>query len=73
MPKSKKSKRSTYRPPEPAKPKPSSKWVPYVGVGLVLAGTLLVIVTYVTGLPNWSILAGFAAMGAGLITLSQWR
>ena len=40
MPRSR-SKRSSYTPPKPAKPKPSPKWVPYVGVGLVVLAILV--------------------------------
>lgn len=75
MPKSKKakSKRSTYRPPDPPKAKPSPKWVPAVGIALVVVGALVVIATYLTGLPTWLIVVGFAGMAGGLIALSQWR
>lgn len=74
MPKSR-SKRSNYKPPKPAKPKPSPKWVPYVGIGLVIAGVLLVIAAYVFPLPggNANLIIGFVLMGGGLVALSQWR
>ena len=74
MPKSR-SKRSNYRPPKPAKPKPSPKWVPVAGVGLVLAGVLLVIGAYVFSPPyaNVGIIVGFVLMAGGLVALSQWR
>jgi hypothetical protein len=69
------SKRSNYTPPKPARPKPSPKWVPYVGVGLIVAGVLLVIAAYVLPIPggNFNLLIGFAMMAGGLIALSQWR
>jgi hypothetical protein len=69
------SKRSSYTPPKPAKPKPSPKWVPFVGVGLVVAGVLLVIAAYVFPIPggNLNLVIGFAMMAGGLIALSQWR
>lgn len=74
MPKSR-SKRSNYRPPEPSRPKPSPKWVPYVGIGSVMLGVLLVIVAYVFTPPaaNAVLVVGFVLMGGGLVTLSQWR
>jgi hypothetical protein len=74
VPKSR-SKRSNYRPPKPAKPKPSPAWVPFLGVGLTVAGVLLVIAAYVFPMPggNLNLLIGFGLMGGGLITLSQWR
>ena len=74
MPKSR-SKRSSYTPPKPPKPKPSPKWVPMVGVGLIIAGVLLVIAAYVFPIPggNLNLVIGFVLMAAGLIALSQWR
>jgi hypothetical protein len=74
VPKSR-SKRSNYTPPKPARPKPSPKWVPYVGVGLIVAGVLLVIASYVLPIPggNVNLVIGFVMMAAGLIALSQWR
>lgn len=75
MPKSK-SKRSTYIPPKPQKPKPSPRWVPMLGLGLIGIGTLLLLLAYlVPGLPggNLDLILGFVCMSAGLITLSRWR
>lgn len=74
MPKSR-SKRSSYTPPKPAKPKPSPTWVPVVGIGSILAGVGLVILAYVVALPggNANLVIGFVLMAAGLITLSRWR
>lgn len=74
MPRSK-SKRSRYTPPKPPKPKPSPRWVPIIGVGLILLGVLLVILAYVIRLPggNLNLVLGFALMAAGLLSLSQWR
>jgi hypothetical protein len=74
VPKSR-SKRSSYTPPKPARPKPSPKWVPYVGVGTITVGVLLVIASYVLPLPggNLNLVLGFVLMAGGLITLSQWR
>lgn len=74
MPKSR-SKRSSYTPPKPTKPKPSPIWVPVVGIGAILAGVGLVILAYVVALPggNLNLVIGFVLMAAGLITLSRWR
>jgi hypothetical protein len=74
VPKSR-SKRSNYTPPKPAKPKPSPTWMPYVGVGLIVAGILLVIASCVLPIPggNVNLVVGFAMMAGGLIALSQWR
>ena len=75
MPKSK-SKRSTYIPPKPAKPKPSPRWVPIVGLALIVLGIVAIILTYALGtgvLPSWTIFVGFGVMAAGLLVLSRWR
>ena len=75
MPKSR-SKRSTYIPPKPAKPKPSPRWVPVLGLGLIGLGTLLLILIYlIPGVPggNINLIIGFVMMAAGLVTLSRWR
>ena len=76
MPKSK-SKRSTYIPPKRPKPKPSPRWVPWLGLGLIVLGVLLIIVNYnVEGLlPTgvWTLVIGLVLMGGGLGVLSQWR
>lgn len=75
MPKSK-SKRSTYIPPKPAKPKPSPRWVPILGLALIGLGAVILVAMYlVPGLPggNLNLIIGFIAMAGGLITLSRWR
>lgn len=83
MPRSK-SKRSTYTPPKPAKPKPSPRWVPVVGLGVIGLGVVLIILAYLaTGLfngpdapipiGNLTLVIGFVMMAAGLLLLSQWR
>lgn len=75
MPKSR-SKRSSYTPPQPPKPKSSPRWLPWLGLGLIVLGILLVVGSYlVPGLPggNITIVVGFVLMGGGLLTLSQYR
>lgn len=75
MPKSR-SKRSSYTPPTPPKPKSSPRWLPWLGLGLIILGILLVVGSYlVPGLPggNITIVVGFVLMGGGLLTLSQYR
>ena len=76
MPRSK-SKRSTYIPPKPAKPKPSPRWVPVTGLAVIALGVTVIIISYI--LPglipggNWALVAGFVMMAGGLLLLSQWR
>lgn len=75
MPKSK-SKRSTYIPPKPAKPPPSPRWVPVLGLSLIGLGSLLLLVIYlIPGLPggNINLIVGFVMMAGGLVALSRWR
>jgi hypothetical protein len=75
VPKSR-SKRSRYTPPKPPKPKPSPRWVPGLGLGLIIVGLLIVLAGYlIPGLPGgaYSLVLGFLLMAGGLIVLSTWR
>lgn len=74
MPKSR-SKRSTYVPPKPPKPKPSPRWLAPLGLALIVLGILEILLNYVIDLPggNWNLVAGFVLMAVGLGVLSQWR
>jgi hypothetical protein len=75
VPKSR-SKRSTYIPPKPPKPKPSPRWVAPLGVGLIGLGIVLILLNYVVAsFPggNVNIIIGFVLMAVGLGALSQWR
>ena len=76
MPRSR-SKRSSYTPPKPPRPKPSPKWVPVVGLGVIGLGVLLIILSYIIPqvLPggNYVLIVGFVMMAGGLLLLSQWR
>lgn len=74
MPRSR-SKRSSYKPPARPKPKSSPKWLPAVGLGLILVGVLLVVLTYLVGLPaaGVNLVVGFLLMAGGLMALSRYR
>lgn len=75
MPRSR-SKRSSYTPPKPPRPKPSPRWVPWVGLALIALGVMLVLLRYlVPAFPggNVGLVLGFALMAAGLAVLSRWR
>jgi hypothetical protein len=72
-----KSKRSSYTPPKPAKPAPSPRWVPIVGLAVIALGVAVIIFSYILPgvLPggNYVLIAGFVMMTLGLLLLSQWR
>jgi hypothetical protein len=69
------SKRSSYKPPPRPKPKAAPTWVAPVGLGLVLAGVALVLLTYILGVGNGALnlVLGFALMAGGLVALSRYR
>lgn len=67
-------------------PEPSPPWVPRLGVGLLLAGVLLILIGYIPAvreaqfvrdLPllgaNWSLVGGFILLTGGFGVLTQWR
>jgi hypothetical protein len=74
VPKSR-SKRSTYVPPKPPKPKPSPRWLAPLGLALIVLGIVEILLNYVIDLPggNWNLVVGFVLMAGGLGVLSQWR
>lgn len=68
----------------PVKPKPSPRWVPATGLGLLGLGVLVILVGYIpavtdltAGLPglgsNWSLVVGFVLLIGGFGFLTQWR
>ena len=90
MPESKHRRKKKNRPrerhvtPPPAARKPSPDWVPRLGVGLLLAGVLVIILGYIpavtralSGLPglgaNWTLVAGFVVLIAGFAVLTRWE
>jgi hypothetical protein len=74
VPKSR-SKRSTYVPPKPPRPKRSPRWVAPLGGALIALGILVILLNYVIDLPggNYNLIFGFVLMAGGLGVLSQWR
>jgi hypothetical protein len=85
MPESKHRRGGKNRPREhqthaPVKnPPPSPTWVPATGVGLLIAGLLVVLIGYLEpvanaiGSSNVSLIAGFVLMAIGFGFLARWR
>ena len=72
-----KSKRSSYTPPKPPRPKASPRWLAPTGLGIIGVGIALIIFSYILPgvLPggNYVLIVGFVMMAGGLLLLSQWR
>src|SRR5690606_16987708 len=68
-------RRSPQRPPSRKKPRSSPRRVPAAGIGLILAGVAMVVLTYLLRLPGggYSLVLGLALMGGGLVALSRYR
>lgn len=89
MPQSKHRRKGRSRPRahqtvEPTRnPLPSAPWVPATGVGLLIAGIVVIVLGYtllneVTSRwpifgPNWGLVTGFAFIIAGFVFLTRWR
>jgi small-conductance mechanosensitive channel len=59
----------------PVNPEPSPRWVPAVGIGLIVLGVIVVIVNYIPGLieSNLVLLVGFGLLAVGFGFLTKWR
>lgn len=76
MPRSRsRSPRSPKRPPSKTKPRSSPRWLPAAGLGLILAGVAVVLLTYLLSLPGtgFALVVGLGLMGGGLVALSRYR
>lgn len=90
MPESKHRRKNKARPrprnvnPPPRNPEPSPTWVPATGVGLLVAGTIVILVGYLPDVQqvtqswwalqaNWSLVIGFLMLTAGFVLLTRWR
>jgi hypothetical protein len=90
MPKSKHRRRGRGRPrayetaPPERKPDPSPPWVPATGAGLLVGGTVVILIGYLpafsrfmAGWPlfgsNWGLVAGFVMLTVGFGFLTRWR
>ena len=56
-----------------AKPKPSPRWVPVIGLALIFLGVIIIIVNYVWIRNNYYLLGGFGLLAVGFAVLTQWR
>ncbi len=65
---------SRYTPPVPAEMKMPKVWVPWLMVGLLVAGMVIIILRNLvfTG-NNWLTLAGLGCILGGLYTATKWR
>ena len=59
--------------PPVAKPKPSPRWVPVIGLALIFLGVIIIIVNYVWIRNNYYLLGGFGLLAVGFAVLTQWR
>lgn len=66
------------------RPGPSPAWVPATGVGLLIAGTLIILLGYLPTFSdmmrnwplfgaNWGLVVGFVTLTTGLGFLMRWR
>jgi hypothetical protein len=65
---------SRYTPPVPAEMKMPKPWVPWLMVGLLIGGMVIIILRNLvfTG-NNWLTLAGLGCILGGLYTATKWR
>ncbi|GCE75275.1 cell division protein CrgA [Cellulomonas biazotea] len=82
MPESRSRKKATYIPPpeKSAGPKPNAPWFVPVMLGLMLAGLVWIVVTYLTGsqypipsIGQWNLAVGFTLIIAGFGMTTRWR
>jgi hypothetical protein len=69
---------SRYTPPVPMKIKgPSPLWIPVLLFGLLIVGSLIIILNYMTLLPNspqnYYLIAGLVAILGGIMVATQFR
>jgi hypothetical protein len=94
MPESKHRRKNKSRPrqnvhsaPPPKNPEPSPTWVPATGIGLLLAGVIVIIMGYFPFVEewtsqnltlfnfgaNWTLIIGFVLISVGFGFLTRWR
>lgn len=64
---------SRYTPPVPEEYKAPIPWIPYVMVGLFIAGVAIIMVRNLVWQSNWLLLAGLACIMGGLFAATKWR
>lgn len=83
MPESRSRKKKTYTPPTPgaaAAPAVNPRWLVPVMLGLMIAGLVWVVVTYLSnaqfplpGIGQWNLAVGFVLIIAGFALTTRWR
>ncbi len=66
-----------YTPPIPREVKRSPRWYPWMLLGLLVLGVLIILLNYIDALPkspaNWYTLAGFLSILAGALLATRYR
>jgi len=64
-----------YTPPIPRSERVSPKWMPFLIVGLLIAGVLVIVINYLGILPggasNWYLLLGLGLIVGGFVTATN--
>ena len=68
---------SRYTPPTPRSVKQSPPWVPVLMFGLLIVGTVMIVLNYLELLPgaasNWYLLGGLGLILSGIFAATQYR
>ncbi len=66
-----------YTPPIPRQVRRSPRWYPWLLLGLLLLGVLIILLNYIDALPkspaNWYTLGGFVCILAGALLATRYR
>lgn len=66
-----------YTPPIPKEIKRSPRWYPWMLLGLLVLGVLVILLNYIDALPgsptNWYTLGGFVCILAGALLATSYR
>ena len=66
-----------YTPPIPREVRRSPRWYPWLLLGLLVVGVLVILLNYIDALPkspaNWYTLGGFVCILAGALLATRYR